>query len=82
MQRPSVEPESHETNKEVLARLPAGVRWYLHFDESVCCQTHRCSVMDAMLEVYADLSVQPRQREQNARGNEVVPELISLGLVW
>jgi len=68
-----VDSECDETDEEMLAYAPSGCRRYAHANEAVGCHAQFCFVTDTMLEVDANLAMQPRKGEECTGGDEVVP---------
>jgi len=65
--------KGHEPYEEVLTNVPDCLRGHLHAHEAVWRQSQRATVTNAMLEVYAQLSMEPGEGEEDAGDDEVIP---------
>ena len=73
MCRCCMDPERHEADEEVLPSVPCSVSWHRNTNEAVWCEADARALINAMLEMNLDLTVQPRQGEEDSGGDEIVP---------
>jgi hypothetical protein len=71
-----VNPKRQETNEEVLPNSPSRSGRDANADEAVGDEADVGSMADAVLEVDPHLSMQPRKREQDTCGDEVIPGFV------